>query len=84
VGEGAGEQLPLARHRGHHAGDDQPCHLKARPQPEVRLFGAGSAPGCAPAPLAFDTMLAEWLCDPASQQASRSSLPPGIEMTEIK
>jgi DNA polymerase-1 len=42
--------------------------------------------GLAPEPLAFDTMLAEWLCDPASRNLGLKSLAwvrLGREMTEI-
>jgi len=43
--------------------------------------------GLSPAPLAFDTMLAEWLADPASRNLGLKSLAwvrLGIEMTEIE
>ncbi len=43
--------------------------------------------GLAVAPLAFDTMIAEWLCDPASRNLGLKSLAwvrLGIEMTEIQ
>ncbi len=43
--------------------------------------------GLTPSPLAFDTMIAEWLCDPASRNLGLKSLAwvrLGIEMTEIK
>ncbi len=42
--------------------------------------------GLAPRPLAFDTMVAEWLCDPASRNLGLKNLAwvrLGLEMTEI-
>jgi DNA polymerase-1 len=42
--------------------------------------------GLDPAPLAFDTMIAEWLCDPASRNLGLKNLAwtrLGVEMTEI-
>ena len=87
VGEGAGPQLPLAR--------VMDAIRPAMTNPAIPKWGHNlkfdflvlARAGVEAAPLAFDTMLGEWLCDPASHSLGLKKLTfvrLGIEMTEIK
>lgn len=87
VGEGAGPQLPVA----------QVIAALTPPltNPKIPKYGHNlkfdylvlAKAGVRATPLAFDTMLGEWLCDPASHSLGLKKLTfvrLGIEMTEIK
>ncbi len=87
VGEGAGAQLPQARVIA--------ALTPPLTNPNIPKYGHNlkfdylvlARAGVRAAPLAFDTMLAEWLCDPASHSLGLKKLTfvrLGIEMTEIK
>ncbi|MCC7361748.1 MAG: DNA polymerase I [Anaerolineales bacterium] len=87
TGEGAGPQLPLAQVIA--------AITPAMTNPAIPKYGHNlkfdylvlARAGVQAAPLAFDTMLAEWLCDPASHSLGLKKLTfvrLGIEMTEIK
>jgi DNA polymerase I len=87
VGEGAGPQLPVERVIA--------AITPAMTNPNIPKFGHNlkfdylvlARAGLRAAPLTFDTMLAEWLSDPASHSLGLKKLTfvrLGIEMTEIK
>jgi DNA polymerase-1 len=86
TGEGAGPQLPLERVIA--------ALTPAFTNPALPKYGHNlkfdhivlARHGLRAAPLSFDTMLAEWLCDPASHSLGLKKLAfvrLGVEMTEI-
>ncbi|MCC6191034.1 MAG: DNA polymerase I [Anaerolineales bacterium] len=100
VKEGEGFYIPVG-HTGEGAGPQLPVEQvvealrPALTDPKIPKYGHNlkfdyivlARYGVRAAPLAFDTMLAEWLCDPASHSLGLKKLAfvrLGVEMTEIR